>query len=121
MLLKKQLTMTKKTENTLDIKKIIEVVAETATNSYGVVAIANPKADYSRSQKTKKGKAEEGIIVKRKSDGAFALDVYLVLAQGIKITEALRECHKSIKYKLDKVFPKLCREVNVFALEISAN
>ena len=113
--------MAKKTENTLDIKKIIEVVAETATNSYGVVAIANPKADSSRSQKTKKGKAEEGIFVKRKSDNTFALDVYLVLAQGIKITESLRECRKSIRYRLDKVFPKLCREVNVYALEISAN
>lgn len=113
--------MGKKIDTTLDIKRIIEIAYETAINSYGVVAIANPKALSSQSQKTKKGKAEEGIIVKRKSDGAFALDVYLVLAQGIKITEALRECHKSIKYRLDKVFPKLCREVNVFALDVSAN
>ena len=113
--------MANRNENTLDLNKIIEVAAEAAINSYGVVDFANPKADRSQSQKTKKGKAEEGIIVKRKSDGTFALDVYLVLAQGIKITEALRECHKSIKYRLDKVFPKLCREVNVFALDISAN
>lgn len=113
--------MAKKIEYTLDINKIIEIAADAAVNSYGVVGFANPKAIDSQSQKTKKGKAEEGIIVKRKSDDTFALDVYLVLAQGIKITEALRECHKSIKYRLDKVFPKLCREVNVFALDISAN
>ena len=113
--------MANKVENTLDIEKIKKLVMEIATNSYGVVAIIDPKTDFSQSQKTKKGKAEEGIIVKRKSDGTFALDVYLVLAQGIKITEALRECHKAIKYRLDKVFPKLCREVNVFALNISAN
>ena len=110
-----------KTPN-IDTKKIISLAAEIALGSYGVVAIANKKAEQlGQSQKTKKGKAEEGIIVKRKSDGTFALDVYLVLAQGIKITEALRECHKAIKYRLDKVFPKLCREVNVFALDISAN
>ena len=106
----------------LNTKKIISLVAEAALDSYGVVAIANKKAEtLGESQKTKKGKAEEGIFVKRKSDNTFALDVYLVLAQGIKITESLRECRKSIRYRLDKVFPKLCREVNVYALEISAN
>ncbi len=112
-----------KLENTTpDIKKIIDVTYEAVINCYGVVAIANLEATRrSQSQKTKKGKAEEGIIVKRKSDGTFALNVYLVLAQGIKITEALSECRKSIKYRLDRIFPKLCREVNVFALDISAN
>lgn len=107
---------------TIDTKKIISLVAEVALDCYGVVAIANRKAELlGQSQKSKKGKAEEGILVKKKADNTFTLDVYLVLAQGIKITESLRECRKSIRYRLDKTFPKLCREVNVYALDISAN
>ena len=104
----------------LDIQEIIQIVKKTALSSYGVVALTDEKAIESQSPKTKKGKAEEGIIVKRKSDGTFALDVYLVLAQGIKITESLRECRKAIKYQLEKAFPKLCREINVYALDMSA-
>ena len=106
----------------IDTKKIISLAAEIALDSYGVVAIANKRAELvGQSQKTKKGKAEEGIFVKKLANNTFALDVYLILAQGIKITEALRECRKSIRYRLDKAYPKMCREVNVFALDISAN
>ena len=83
---------------TIDTKKITSLVAETALACYGVVAIANRRAELlGQSQKSKKGKAEEGIFVKKKADNTFALDVYLVLAQGIKITESLRECRKSIQ------------------------
>ena len=108
------------TTKKLNIEQIIQIVIKTALDCYGVVSVTGEKAIESQSPRTKKGKAEEGVIVKRKSDGTFALDVYLVLAQGIKITETLNECRKAIKFNLDKVFPKLCREINVYALDISA-
>ena len=108
------------TNKKVNIEQIIQIVKKTALDSYGVVALTDEKAIESQSPKTKKGQAEESVIVKRKSDGTFALDVYLVLAQGIKITEALRECRKAIRYQLDKAFTKLCREINVYALDISA-
>ena len=108
------------TRKKVNIEQIIEITKKTALNSYGVVALTDEKAVESQSPKTKKGQAEESVIVKRKSDGTFALDVYLVLAQGIKITESLNECRKAIKFQLDKVFPKMCREINIYALDISA-
>ena len=104
----------------IDYNNVIKIAADAALSSYGVKAIANKKFDKDEPQNTMKGTAEEGIFVKKKADGAFALDVYILLAQGIKITEALRECQKSIKYKLDKKFPKKCLEVNVYVLDISA-
>lgn len=112
-------TMARKTK--LDVTNIVKIAAEVALNVYGVIAIASKEIDNGHSQNTKKGIAEEGVLVSQNSDGTFALDVYLVLAQGIKITEALRQCQKSIKFKLDKLYPKMCREVNVYALDISAN
>ena len=108
------------TRKKVNIEQIIEITKKTALDSYGVVALTDEKAVESQSPKTKKGQAEESVIVKRKSDGTFALDVYLVLAQGIKITESLNECRKAIKFQLDKVFPKMCREINIYALDISA-
>ena len=104
----------------INYDNVIKIAADAALACYGVTAIANKKFDKDERQNTMKGKAEEGIFVKRKPDGAFMLDVYILLAQGIKVTEALRECQKSIKYQLDKKFPKKCLGVNVFVLDISA-
>ena len=109
-----------KKSNRLDkqSKEIIDIVRQTAMNSYGVIAIATKDEINLISKLTKKGKMEEGIFVTKRSDDTFAVSIYLVLAQEIKITEALRECQKSIKFILDKKYPKLCREVNVYVCEL---
>jgi uncharacterized alkaline shock family protein YloU len=109
-----------KKSNRLDkqSKDIIDIVRQTAMNSYGVIAIANKDEINLISKLTKKGKMEEGIFVTKRSDDTFAVSIYLVLAQEIKITEALRECQKSIKFVLEKKYPKMCREVNVYVIEL---
>ncbi len=99
-------------------KEIIKLVSEVARNSYGVIDIAKKDEINLISKLTKKGKMEEGIFVTTRSDGTFAVSIYLVLAQEIKITEALRECQKSIRYVLNKKYPKMCREVNVYVHEL---
>ena len=109
-----------KKSNRLDkqSKEIIDIVRQTAMNSYGVIAIATKDEINLISKLTKKGKMEEGIFVTKRSDDTFAVSIYLVLAQEIKITEALRECQKSIKFVLEKKYPKMCREVNVYVIEL---
>ena len=109
-----------KNSKSLNIKTedIIKLAAETACNSYGVVAIANKDDVDLISKITKKGKMEKGVFVTKHSDGTFAVSIYLVLAQEIKITEALRECQKSIWFVLNKKYPKMCRAVNVYVREL---
>ena len=104
--------------NSLKIKTedIIALSAKTAKNCYGVVAIANKEEINLVLQITKKGKMEQGVYVVKYPKNTFSVTIYLILAQGIKITEALRECQKSILYALNKKYPKLCREVNVYAI-----
>ena len=108
-----------KTQKTnINIEEIKNLVEVTARNSYGVLAIANKDEINFVSKITKKGKMEEGVYITKHSDNTFGVSIYLILALDIKITEALRECQKSIKYTLDKKYPKLCREVNVYAVEL---
>ena len=102
----------------INIKEIIALVSRTARNSYGVVAIASKDEVDLISKITKKGKMEKGVFVTKRSDNTFAVSIYLVLAQEIKITEALRECQKSIWFVLNKKYPKMCREVNVYVCEL---
>ena len=111
--------MATKTEQ-INYDNVLKIAADAALACYGVTAIANKRFEKDEPQNTMKGKAEDGIFVKKRPNDAFALDVYILLAQGIKVTEALRECQKSIKYNLDKKFPNKCEEVNVFVLDISA-
>ena len=101
----------------INTKEIVALVSRTARNSYGVIAIAS-KDEVDLTKITKKGKMEEGVFVTKRSDNTFAVSIYLVLAQEIKITEALRECQKSIKFVLEKKYPKMCREVNVYVIEL---
>ena len=102
----------------INTKEIAGLVSRTARNSYGVVAIASKDEVDLISKITKKGKMEEGVFVTKRSDNTFTVSIYLVLAQDIKITEALRECQKSIKFVLDKKYPHMCREVNVYVTEL---
>ena len=102
----------------IDINEITKLVGETARNSYGVLNIATKKEMNLVSKITKKGKMEDGIIVNKRVDNTFDVSVYLVLAQGIKITEALRECQKSIRFVLKKKYPNMCRTVDVYVCEL---
>lgn len=95
---------------------IIALSAKTAKNCYGVVAIADKEDINVVSKITKKGKMEEGVYVVRYPRDTFSVTIYLIMARDIKITEALRECQKSILYALNKKYPKLCKEVNVYAI-----
>ena len=102
----------------INLEEIAALAKEVARDSYGVVAIASDKGSNAKATKSKKGKKEEGVKVRKHADGTFSVDINLVLAYSIKITEALRECQKSIKFTLDKKYPKMCREVNVYVLEL---
>ena len=92
------------------LQEIKALVAEAVKDSYGVSEIATLEV--------KKGK-EENITVKMHSKGQFSVEVHVIMATGVKITESLFECQKIIKYRLDKKFPKLCRSVDIYADSIS--
>lgn len=111
--MKKELLVTL---TSIDTDEIISLVEKAALSCYGVQGIAN-KGSLMHPDLSKKGKTEKAIFVKNKLRN-FDIDVYLVLSKNVKITEALAEAQKVIKFKLDKKFPKLCANVNVFAENI---
>ena len=50
----------------------------------------------------------------RKKNGGYSVDVYIVVAYGVKITEVLREVQKKVAYDLNKAFGNTFLEVNIF-------
>ena len=105
--------------HTQDIKDATRVAALAC---YGVVDIARREDTLRTDKRVKKGIIEDqAIYVKKFANRTFSVDVYLVLSNEVKITEALVECQKTIMYQLNKKFNKSCTGVNVFGEQLSSH
>ena len=105
--------------HTQDIKDATRVAALAC---YGVVDIARREDTLRTDKRIKKGIIEDqAIYVKKFANRTFTVDVYLVLSNEVKITEALVECQKTIMYQLNKQFNKSCTGVNVYGELLSSH
>lgn len=105
--------------HTQDIKDATRVAALAC---YGVVDIARREDTLRADKRIKKGIIEDqAIYVKKFANRTFSVDVYLVLSNEVKITEALVECQKTIMYQLNKKFNKACSGVNVYGESLSSH
>ena len=105
--------------HTQDIKDATRVAALAC---YGVVDIARREDTLRTDKRITKGIIEDqAIYVKKYANRTFTVDVYLVLSNEVKITEALVECQKTIMYQLNKKFNKSCTGVNVFGEQLSSH
>lgn len=105
--------------HTQDIKDATRVAALAC---YGVVDIARREDVLRADRRIKKGIIEDqAIYVKKFANRTFSVDVYLVLSNEVKITEALVECQKTIMYQLNKKFNKACSGVNVYGESLSSH
>lgn len=105
--------------HTQDIKDATRVAALAC---YGVVDIARREDTLRADRRIKKGIIEDqAIYVKKFANRTFSVDVYLVLSNEVKITEALVECQKTIMYQLNKKFNKACSGVNVYGESLSSH
>ena len=105
--------------HTQDIKDATRVASLAC---YGVVDIARREDTLRADKRIKKGIIEDqAIYVKKFANRTFSVDVYLVLSNEVKITEALVECQKTIMYQLNKKFNKACTGVNVYGESLSSH
>ena len=105
--------------HTQEIKDATRVAALAC---YGVVDVARREDILRADKRIKKGIIEDqAIYVKKFANRTFTVDVYLVLSNEVKITEALVECQKTIMYQLNKKFNKSCTGVNVFGEQLSSH
>ena len=105
--------------HTQDIK---DATRAAALACYGVVDIARREDTLRTDKRVKKGIIEDqAIYVKKFANRTFSVDVYLVLSNEVKLTEALVECQKTIMYQLNKKFNKACTGVNVYGESLSSH
>lgn len=101
-----------------DINISIEAIATIAGNAaiecYGVVGLASKSSIRENiAELLKVDSYSKGIHVLKTKD-AYEVDVYVVVAYGLKITEVVSQVQKKVKYVLEKTFDLNFKAINVY-------
>ncbi len=99
---------------------ISAVAGSSALECYGVVGLAPKKFDPEKKITPLKASAFQEAIIARKTGKSYVVDVYIILAYGVKITEIVSEVQKKVKYDLEKKFDLTFSSVNVFVQALKA-
>ncbi|MDD6258604.1 MAG: Asp23/Gls24 family envelope stress response protein [Erysipelotrichaceae bacterium] len=84
------------------------------TECYGVVGMASKQVLRDGwSELLKKENYARGVVIKD-TDNGLVVDLYIIVSFGVKITEAVREAQKKVKYVLEKTLQQDILSVNVF-------
>lgn len=93
---------------------ISSVAGSSSLECYGVVGLAPKNFDNSKKLIPLKANAFKEAVFVKKSGKTYSVDVYVILAYGVKITEIVSEVQKKVKYDLEKKFDVSFSSVNVF-------
>ena len=96
---------------TLDVKDVAEKIGEVCLECYGVVGLSN--GNIKTLKILTKENLSEGVFIKKDKD-QFIIDIHLICAYGVKVTEIVNEVSKRIFYILRKKYGELFSKVNVY-------
>jgi len=96
---------------TISDQAIATVVGNATLECYGVVGLSTKS---SLASLVKKDEFSRGVSVSAEK-GKIEIDVYVVVAYGVKITEVLSEVQKKVQFVVQKTFDVLVSKVNVYA------
>ncbi|MBU3851721.1 MAG: Asp23/Gls24 family envelope stress response protein [Candidatus Paralactobacillus gallistercoris] len=93
---------------------IATVVGGAATDVFGIVGMASKNALRDNfNEILKRDDYSRGIVV-RQEDNGIAVDVYIIVGYGTKISEVCRNVQDKVKYNLKSLLGITANSVNVF-------
>lgn len=100
---------------TIDITNdvIATVVGGAATDNYGVVGMASKNQIRDNvNDILRRENYARGVVVRQEENGV-AIDVYVIVSYGTKISEVLRNVQSKVKYNLETMLGVTANSVNV--------
>ena len=92
---------------------IASLAGSTVCECYGVVGVVSKAIVKDRYKDLlKKENYSKGVLVTRRK-GELAIDIYVVISLGVKISEVVLEAQKRVKYTVEKSLNMDVREVNI--------
>lgn len=93
---------------------IATVVGGAATDIYGVVGMASKnQIKDNLNDILRKENYSRGVIVHQEENGV-AVDVYIIVSYGTKISEVSRNVQEKVKYNLETMLGIVANSVNIF-------
>lgn len=113
-------TKTKYGKIATSLDALATVVQDSVSNVFGVVGLGSKKSLLSDQINVllKKEKSKDGVIVRKEKGDAYSIDVFVILAYGVKISEVVSEIQTQISYQLSKTFDIQIAKVDVYVQEI---
>lgn len=102
----------------ITMEAIASVAGKAASECYGVVGLASKNSLRDNINELLKNEDYiKGVYCRKKKD-SYEVDVYIIVAYGVKITEVLSEVQKKVSYVLSQTFPVDFHRVNIFVQDI---
>lgn len=93
---------------------IATVVGGAATDIYGIVGMASKNQIRDNvNEILRRANYARGVVVRQEADDV-AIDVYIIIAYGTKISEICRNVQDKVKYNLESMLGMTANSVNVF-------
>jgi uncharacterized alkaline shock family protein YloU len=101
-------------------RAIASIGADAALRSYGVVGMASARLKDGLAEMLRREHLERGVVVHLK-DSQVAIDLYVVVEYGTRISEVGRNIAQNVKFAVEKAIgvPVLKVNVNVQGLRVS--
>jgi uncharacterized alkaline shock family protein YloU len=99
----------------ITLDAIASVAANAVMNVFGVVGLASRRTlsdDINVFFNIERYK--EGVMVKKEKNSRYSVDLYVILAFGVKATEVIGEIQRQVGYFLQKAFDIRVTAINVF-------
>ena len=104
----------------ISMEAIAAIAGNAATECYGVVGMV-PKTGLraSISELLRIENYKKGVFAKESKTG-IEVEMYIMVAYGLKITEVVNEVQKKVKYVLEKTLDIKFKSINVFVKGIKS-
>lgn len=102
----------------ISLDAIATVAASAALDCYGVVGLTSKSSLAENIDEILKKEYFSKGVSARKTKSGFAVDLYVVLVYGVKITEIVAEVQKQVKYVLEKTFDMRFSAINVYVQSV---
>lgn len=97
----------------ISLDAIAAVAGNAAVQCYGVIGVTNKKT-FSGNVDLNKTDFSKDVIVRKNKTNTFEIDLYIVVAYGVRITEVVSEVQKKVKYDLEMKFHLKFKAINVY-------
>ena len=91
---------------------VASLAAQAVLECYGVVGMAQPGLRERVMERLQRDTAPKGIVV-RQLDRTIALDLYVVLARGVRISEVAQNIVEKVKFSVERATGFAVSEVEV--------